>query len=244
MLRALTTAAAGLLDESRDVWNVWIEWEQAKGCAYLFALRRELRSVETRIVELISSDTEKIHEAYNGLLATPHTQLQATIDAYSAFVSSTCPTEYEARLVTATASSQVAKTILEEKRFQNTRMEYEEALAATDVSAQGAIWSAYIDWELDPKTRKANPALIVAVFERAVGTMCFAASKAYAEYKKLLPTGSKKKGKRKEEESAAADQQREVARALKEVEAGFWARYATWAVSQFLHVHFRDRWRH
>lgn len=89
-----------------------------------------------------------------------------------------------------------------------------------------------MDWELDPKSKKANPALISAVFERAVGTMCYAASKAYAEYKNLLPKGSnKKKGKRKEEEYAAADQQREVARALKEAEAGFWARYATWSVS-------------
>jgi hypothetical protein len=134
-------------------------------------------------------------------------------------------------MVTATASTQIAKAILEERRFHKTRSEYEEALAATDISAQGAIWSAYMDWELDPKTKKANPALIAAVFERAVGTMCYAASKAYAEYKKLLPTGSKKKGKRKEEEYAAADQQREVARALKDAEAAFWARYATWSVS-------------
>ena len=31
MFGALTRKAAGLLDESKDVWNVWIEWEQARG---------------------------------------------------------------------------------------------------------------------------------------------------------------------------------------------------------------------
>lgn len=31
MLGALTKKAAGLLDESKDVWQVWIEWEQSKG---------------------------------------------------------------------------------------------------------------------------------------------------------------------------------------------------------------------
>ena len=118
------------------------------------------------------------------------------MDAYSSYCSSTCPNDYESRLVTATASTQVAKAIMEERRFHKTRAEYEEALAATDMSAQGAIWSAYIDWELDPKTKKANPALIAAVFERAVGTMAHAAGLAYAEYKKLLPKGNKKKGMR------------------------------------------------
>jgi hypothetical protein len=38
MFGALTRNAAGLLDESKDVWNVWIEWEQQKG--YVTLLHR------------------------------------------------------------------------------------------------------------------------------------------------------------------------------------------------------------
>lgn len=107
MLQAVTQKAAGLLDSSHLVWNVWLEWETSR------------------------DDVDRIHDLYIERLQTPHDTIQATSDAYSTFCSTHAPNDYEARLVRATAAAQASKAVLAERRFGKARSDYEDALVRT-----------------------------------------------------------------------------------------------------------------
>nr|ODN95071.1 hypothetical protein L204_04418 [Cryptococcus depauperatus CBS 7855] len=240
LLQAITKQGLGILSESQQLWQLWIDWEMSI---------LERTSDKERQKEL-----EQIHEVYLERLSTPHSTIDQTTSNYSSFCSTYCNEEYEQRLVRATEVSQNAKYKWNgEKRFGKTREDFELQLVyATELTAQAQIFLEYTKWESNARTKSnahgrtpnADIVLTGAVFERAVLPYAKLAAIAKVSLDSLniqikeqtnkSKGKGKGKGKKKDEdkESALTDQKKmieETIRAFKDAEAGIWMRHAAWA---------------
>ncbi|WVN86727.1 uncharacterized protein L203_101899 [Cryptococcus depauperatus CBS 7841] len=235
LLQAITKQGLGILSESQQLWQLWIDWEMS-------------------ILERTQKELEQIHEVYLERLSTPHSTIDQTTSNYSSFCSTYCNEEYEQRLVRATEVSQNAKYKWNgEKRFGKTREDFElQLVCATELTAQAQIFLEYTKWESNARTKSnahgrtpnADIVLTGAVFERAVLPYAKLAAIARVSLDSLniqikeqtnkSKGKGKGKGKKKDEdkESALTDQKKmieETIRAFKDAEAGIWMRHAAWA---------------
>ncbi|KGB79737.2 hypothetical protein CNBG_5575 [Cryptococcus deuterogattii R265] len=239
LIKAAVDLGNGLLSESQQLWQLWIDWELgllegAKGTGKREAI-------------------ENVHDVYLQRLAIPHSTIDQTTSAYSNFCSTYCNEEYEERLVKATEISQTAKYKWSgERRAGKSREDFElQILYATDLAAQAQVFIEYSKWEstarVKPTAHGKGPnvdiTLTRAVFERAVVPYAKLAAMTQSSLdginlqlqEQSKSKKSKTKGKKKEdgpEPMTLAEQKRmaeEAIRAYKDAEAGIWAKYASWS---------------
>ncbi|WWD05336.1 hypothetical protein V865_003409 [Kwoniella europaea PYCC6329] len=239
MIKALYQRGEGLLDQSEEIWQIWLQWE--------LGLLYNASNKQTQL--------EMIHTMFADRVKITHTNIDQTSSAYSNFCSQYCPEEYEIRMVESTESSRAAKMKLSEKRYGKTRSDFEEQLAyTTELNAQISILLEYASWESDPRARnnargkgpQPDNQLTQNVYERAVSRYSLACGQSQAaldaaeESLRLYRHQSKGQGRKKRDEEgsdemAAIHQQIQVAgeavRAYKDAEAAIWAKYGGWAVN-------------
>ncbi|OWZ67231.1 hypothetical protein AYX14_00331 [Cryptococcus neoformans] len=239
LIKAATDLGNGLLSESQQLWQLWIDWE--------LGLMEGAKGTEKQ--EAI----ESVHNVYLQRLAIPHSTIDQTTSSYSSFCSTYCNEEYEQRLVKATEVSQTAKYKWSgERRAGKSREDFELLiLYATDLAAQAQVFVEYYKWEssarIKPTAHGKGPnvdiTLTQAVFERAVVPYAKLAAMAQSSLDEInlklqeqsKSKKSKGKGKKKEGEPEAttlAEQKQameETIRAYKDAEAGIWAKYASWS---------------
>ncbi|WVQ65310.1 uncharacterized protein L199_003486 [Kwoniella botswanensis] len=164
MIKALYQRGEGLLDQSEEIWQIWLQWE--------LGLLYNASNKQTQL--------EMIHTMFADRVEIPHTNIDQTSSAYSNFCSQYCPEEYEIRMVESTESSRAAKMKLSEKRYGKTRSDFEEQLIA--------ILLEYASWESDPRARnnargkgpQPDQQLTQSVYERAVSRYSLACRQSQA----------------------------------------------------------------
>jgi uncharacterized protein YfiM (DUF2279 family) len=190
---------------------------------------------------------------YLARLQLPHATLDATSSAYSTWISQTCPDEYEARMVQATAASQVAKAKWTERRQGKTRADFEEQLVGKatlwiatradsqaytpDAGSQLAIFIPYLEWELtvpNPKVKTKGRSKTAAaaapepdrLLARAVferTLLAYGRVVAQAEEASFAEEATQVRGQ--------TNQMLQMASQYKTAEAGLWVRYVDYVVS-------------
>ncbi|EAL22747.1 hypothetical protein CNBB1950 [Cryptococcus deneoformans B-3501A] len=239
LIKAAVDLGNGLLSESQQLWQLWIDWE--------------LRLLEGAKGTEKQEAIESVHDVYLQRLAIPHSTIDQTTSSYSSFCSTYCNEEYEQRLVKATEASQTAKYKWSgERRAGKSREDFElQILYATDLAAQAQVFVEYYKWEsnarIKPTAHGKGPnvdiTLTRAVFERAVVPYAKLAAMTQSSLdeinlqlqKQSKSKKGKAKGKKKEDELEAttlAEQKQmaeEAIRAYKDAEAGIWAKYASWS---------------
>nr|XP_019000213.1 uncharacterized protein I203_07372 [Kwoniella mangroviensis CBS 8507]OCF63674.1 hypothetical protein I203_07372 [Kwoniella mangroviensis CBS 8507] len=237
MIKALYQRGEGLLDQSEEIWQIWLQWELG------LLQNASIKQTQMEVIHTMFADRVKI----------PHTNIDQTTSAYSNFCSQYCPEEYEVRMVESTESSRAAKMKLSEKRYGKTRSDFEEQLAhTTELNAQIAVLLEYASWESDPRARnnargkgpQPDHELTQSVYERAVSRYSLASGQSQAaldaaeeslrHYRhQCKGQGRKKRDEEGSDEMAAIYQQIQVAgqaiRAYKDAEAAIWAKYGGWA---------------
>ncbi|WVO20839.1 uncharacterized protein IAS62_002139 [Cryptococcus decagattii] len=236
LIKVAVDLGNGLLSESQQLWQLWIDWELgllegAKGTGKQEAI-------------------ENVHDVYLQRLAIPHSTIDQTTSAYSNFCSTYCNEEYEERLVKATEISQTAKYKWSgERRAGKSREDFE--LQIVSLCAQAQVFVEYSKWEstarIKPTAHGKGPnvdiTLTRAVFERAVVPYAKLAAMTQSSLdvinlqlqEQSKSKKSKTKGKKKEdgpEPTTLAEQKQmaeEAIRAYKDAEAGIWAKYASWS---------------
>ncbi|KAL0254058.1 hypothetical protein I308_101437 [Cryptococcus tetragattii IND107] len=236
LIKVAVDLGNGLLSESQQLWQLWIDWELgllegAKGTGKQEAI-------------------ENVHGVYLQRLAIPHSTIDQTTSAYSNFCSTYCNEEYEERLVKATEISQTAKYKWSgERRAGKSREDFE--LQIVSLCAQAQVFVEYYKWESTARVKhtahgkgpNVDITLTRAVFERAVVPYAKLAAMTQRSLdginlqlqEQSKSKKSKTKGKKKEdgpEPTTLAEQKQmaeEAIRVYKDAEAGIWAKYASWS---------------
>ncbi|KAG0375227.1 RNA-binding protein 4F [Mortierella sp. AD032] len=135
------------IPESHTIWNVWIDFE--------------LERLEEQD-PVSPEDVKRVKKIYLDRIAIPHTTLDDTFSALSAFMTKYEPQEYEKSMASFSGIAAATRKLFSEREA------FEQNLVATGGSAEA--FTSYLNYEMRPERK--HFARTRTLFERAIVVHC------------------------------------------------------------------------